>query len=86
MEPPTIYGGKLISNKYVFSFLSKTSIVSEDLIVIGSGFQIVGSATEKARLPIFSFVLGTKSCLEMADLRVLEISEKCSRLTKYVGC
>ena len=41
-----------------------------------------GAATEKARLPIFRLVLGTKSCLE----RGLEISEKSSRLTKYVGC
>ena len=43
------------------------------------------TATEKARLPIWSLVLGTKSCLEMDDLRVLEISEKCSRFIKYVG-
>ena len=27
-----------------------------------------------------------KSCLEKDDLRVLEISEKFSTLTKYVGC
>ena len=60
MEPPKIYGGKVISNKYVFNFLRKVSIVSEDLIAIGSSFQIVGAATEKARLPIFSIVLGTK--------------------------
>ena len=39
-------------------------------------------SSEKARLPIFSLVLGTKSYLEAVDLRVLEISEKCSRLTK----
>ena len=44
--------------------------------------KIVITATEKARLPIFSLVLGTKSCLETDDLRVLKISEKCSRLTK----
>ena len=49
-------------------------------------FQIVGTATQKARLPILSLVFGTKSCLETDDLRVLEISEKCSRLTKSVGC
>ena len=42
--------------------------------------------TEKALLPIFSLVLGTKRCLETDDLRVLEISEKCSRLTMCVGC
>ena len=44
-------------------------------------FNIVGAAKEKPRLPIFSLVLGTKSCLEMDDLRVIEISEKCSRLS-----
>ena len=60
-----MYGGKAISNKYVFIFFTKDA------------------ATEKAYLPIFSLVLGTKSCLETDDLRVLE---KCSRLTKYVGC
>ena len=38
--------------------LRKLGIVSEDLIVIGSYFQIVGAATEKARLPILSLVLG----------------------------
>jgi len=27
-----------------------------------------------------------KSCLETGDLWVLGISEKCNRLTKYVGC
>ena len=59
----------------VFNFLRKVSIVSEDSIAIGSSFQIVGAATEKARLPIFSLVLGTKSCLETDDLTVLEISE-----------
>ena len=86
MEPPTFYGRNAISNKYVFNFLRKLSIVSEDLIAIGSCFQIVGVATEKACLPMFSLVLATKSCLETDDLRVLDISEKFSRLTKYVGC
>ena len=66
-----------------FQFLTKGYVVSEVLIAIGSWFQIVGAATEKARLPIFSLVLGTTCCLEKDDLRVLEISEKCSRLTKY---
>ena len=45
--------------------------VSEDLIVIGS-----------CRLPIFSLVLGTRSCLETVYVRVIDISEKYSRLTK----
>ena len=61
------------------------SVVSEYLIVIGSWFQIVGAATEKARLLTFSLVLGTKH-LETDDLRVMEIPEKCSRLTKCVQC
>ena len=47
-------------------------------------FKIIG-APEKAHFVIFSIVLGTTSCLETDDLRVLEISEKCSRLTNYVG-
>ena len=65
-----IYGGKAISNKYVFSFcLRKVSIVFGDLIVIWSLFQIVVATPEKARLPQLSFVLGTKSCLETDDLK-----------------
>ena len=39
MEPPQIYGGKAISNKYVFSFLRKVSTVSEDSIVIGRSYR-----------------------------------------------
>ena len=60
------------------------AIVSKDLIVIWSLFQIVGTATHEAHLPRLSLVLRTKCCLETNDLRVLGISEKCSRLTKYV--
>ena len=48
--------------------------------------QIAGTATEKLRLTIFRLVLGTKSCLKTDDLRILDISEKCIRLTKYAGC
>ena len=81
MEPPKMYSGKAIWNKYVLNFLWKVSIVSEDLIVIGSWFQIVATVREKAEQ-----VLGTKTSLETDDVRVLEISEKCSRLTKYVSC
>ena len=58
------------------------SVVSEDLIVIGNVFQIVGAATEKAHMPLFSLVLGTKRCMETDDLRILDISEKCSRFTQ----
>ena len=32
-----------------------------------------------------AYVLGTNVFLETDDLRVLEISEKCSKLTNYVG-
>ena len=85
-KPPNIYGGKAISNKYVLSFLWKVALGSDDLIGIGSWFQIVGAATEKAHLPILNLVFRQKSCLEIDDLRVLWISEKCSRLTKYIDC
>ena len=68
MEPPRKFKTNI--------FLQKIPLVSEDLIVIGSGFQIVGTSTEKAHLPIFSLVLGIKSCLKMVDLRVLGMSEK----------
>ena len=84
MEPPKPYGRKTISNKHRFTFLRNVAIVSDNLIVIKSRLQIVCVAPQKARLPIFSFVLGT-SCLEKGDLRVLEISNKYINLTKYVG-
>ena len=63
----------------MFLFLWKVAIVSEDLIVIGSWFQTFGAATENICLAnielstVYS-VLGTKSFLEMDDLRVVEIS------------
>ena len=48
---------------------------------------MVGASTEKAHLPILNLgVLGAKIVLETDDLRVLEISEKGSTLTKHVGC
>ena len=78
---------KQFQTNTVFSVcLQKVFLVSEDLIVIGSRFQIAGTETEKARLRILRLVLVTQSCLEMNELSVLEISEKCSRLTKYAGC
>ena len=57
------------------------AIISEYITVIESGFQILAAATEKAPLPILSLSFGTKSCLEMLDLRVREISEKCSSMS-----
>ena len=63
------------------------SIVTEDLIAIGSvDSKMLAQPQRKHSSAIFSLVLGTKSWLETDDLRVPEISEKCSRLTKYVGC
>ena len=85
-EPPIMYGGKAISNKYVFSFLRKVSIVTEVLIVIGSWFQIVGAATEKARLPIVQLSFRNKKLFGNGwskGLRYIrDISETCGRLTK----
>ena len=58
-----IYGGKSISNKCL-EFLRQVTLVSEDLIVIGSQFHVVDAATE--------ILLGTKTCLELDDLRILD--------------
>ena len=70
---------KKFQTNIVFICLRKVAIVSEDLILIGRSFKIVGADTEKARLHMFSFVLGTERCLETDDLWVLELLEKCSR-------
>ena len=43
---------------------------------------MMGAATEKARLPRFSFVLGIESCCEVDDLSCLGMLEKCRRLTR----
>ena len=75
MEPPKTHGRKINfkHNLLCFEcFLQKVAIVAADLIVIVSCFLIVGTATEKARYLIY-------------NLRVLEISEKSSRITKCVG-
>ena len=40
----------------------------------------MGAATEKARLPRFSLVLGIESCCEVDDLSCLGMLEKCKRL------
>ena len=48
-------------------FSGNVARVSEDLIITGNQFQIVGAATEKACLLIMSFVSGTNSCLETDD-------------------
>ena len=73
---PKIYCGNAIKNKYVLSFFSEG----------GDGEFIpdpsLGAATEKARLPKLSFVLGTISCCEIEDLSCLGIFETCRRLVK----
>ena len=83
-----IYGGNAIWNKYVLRFHRKIAIVSDVFKVLGSSFQTLGAATEKARLPklIQVFVLGTISCCEIDDLSCLGIFERCRRLAKYGGC
>ena len=43
---------------------------------------MIGAATEKARLPRFSFVLGIESCCEVDDLSCLGMLEKCRRLAR----
>ena len=65
---------------YVFRFLRKDARLSQDFKVVGSSFQMMGAATEKARLPRFSLVLGIESCCEVDDLSCLGTLEKCRRL------
>ena len=76
-----IYGGNAIWIKYVLSFLGKIAIVSDVFKVMGSSFQTLGAATEKAHLFKLSFVLGTIS-YEIDDLSCLGIFERCRRLAK----
>ena len=63
-------------------FFWNVVIVSDVFKVMGSSLQTLGAATEKARLPKLSFVLGTISCCEIDDLSCLEIFERCKRLAK----
>ena len=56
--------------------------LSQDFSVVGGSFQMVGAATEKARLTRFSFVLGIESCCEVDDLSCLGMLEKCRRLAR----
>ena len=80
---PNIYGGNAILNKNVLSFFSrKIAIVSDVFKVMGSSLQTLGEATEKARLPKLTFVLGTISGCEIDDLSCLGIFERCRRLAK----
>ena len=63
------------------SFFRKIAIVSDIFKVMGSSFQTLGAATEKARLLKLSSFLGTISC-ETDDLSCLGIFERCRRLAK----
>ena len=54
--------------------------------MMGSSFQILGAATEKARLPKKRFVLGTISYCEIDDLTCTGIFERCRILAKYDDC
>ena len=58
----------------VLSFFSEDSyIVLNVFKVMGSSFQTLGAATEKARLPKLSFVLDTIKCCKIYYLNCLEI-------------
>ena len=71
--------------RYVFRFLRKDARLSQDFKVVGSSFQMMGAATEKARLPRFSLVLGIESCCEVDDLSCLGTLEKCRTLARKGG-
>ena len=64
------------------NYFRKIAIVSDVFTVMGSSFQTVGAATEKAHLPKLSFVVGTISCCEIDDLGCLGIFERCKTLAK----
>ena len=66
----------------VLRFLQKEARLSQDFNVVGNSFQMIGAATEKARLPRFSFVLGIESCWEVDDRSCLGMLEKCRRLAR----
>ena len=79
LNTQTNYGANAI---YVSIYLRKMVIVSEDLIVIGSWLQIVGTATKKAQLAIVSLVfIWTNVCFGNGwfkgsrDLRELALGE-----------
>ena len=48
----------------ILRFLQKVAIVSDDLMSMGSLFQVLCTSTEKVHLPGSSIVAGTKSCCE----------------------
>ena len=48
--------------------------------------KAVSSIYKESTFANIELTFGTKGWLEMDDLRVLEISERNYRLTKYIGC
>ena len=72
---PKIYGANAIWNKCL-EFFQKIVIVSDVFKVMGSSFQTLGAATEKACLPKLSFVLGTIICWQ----KLKSLSKTTSRL------
>ena len=63
-------------------FLRKEARRSQDFNVVGNSFQMIGAATEKTRLPRFSFVLEIESCCEVDDRSCRGMLEKCRRLAR----
>ena len=84
---PKIYGGNAIRKKYILIFFSENSYSFRCLQSDGEFIPDPRpAATEKARLPKLSFVLGTISCCEIDALSCLGIFERCRILGRYGGC
>ena len=65
-----------------FEMFTERGKTFTDFNVVGSSYQMLGAATEKARLPRFSLVLGIERCCEVDDLSFLGMLEKCRRLAR----
>ena len=79
--PPTIFKRwKSNIEEISFEMFTERGKTSQYFNVVGSSFQMMGAATEKARLPRFSLVLGIESCCEVDDLSCLVM--KCRRLAR----
>ena len=69
--------------RYVLRCLRKEARLSQDFNVVGSSFQMMSAATEKARLPRLSLVLGIESfCVVDDHLSCLGMLEKSRRLAR----
>ena len=86
MEPPKIYGGKAISNKYVLRFLTKGVYSFRRFNRNRELIPNCWRSDRESTIANTEINFRNTSCLEMDDLCVLVISDKCSRLTKYIGC